>query len=1055
MYRPTPSLLRASRRGGGARAVTVAAIATLTLSCGDSGTEPPPQPPAPVATSLTVTPASAEFAALGETVQFAAEVRDQNGQAMAGAPVTWSSSDAAVATVGSAGLVTAAGNGAATVTATSGSASGTAAVTVAQRVGSVAVLPDGGSVVERDTVRFEAQATDANGHPVAGAGFSWASSDTLVAVVDDAGLVTGVGAGEAELTATADGVTGHTGLTVMAAVPTTVTVAPDTVGFASLGDTVRLVAEVRDQIERLMEGESVAWSSSDAAVATVGSAGLVTAAGDGSATVTATAGEASDQVVISVEQRTARVAVAPVPDTLVPGDTVRLTAEATDANGHLIAGAAFAWSSSDTLVATVDAAGLVTATGLGAAVVSAAVDEIDGSATIAVESPVRVAFIDDSVRLVEGETRNVGIRYRVRRLAAPLPIWVSAIDDGVEPADYALSETRFEIPAGSGFGGLFEVAVTAATDGSFAEGEERLSLALVVPGGSGTAVGAALPVAIADAPVSPSPGITLSGTPPEPLGAVEGFSHILARDRIRTTLTSEWHPSSQGVSMRWIGPYGERREWVPHNPGYKYADQTRPHPPPPDFHIESWRVRSRNSVVTHVMDVSWSAESRLQLLFGGDAGVECAADGCSMTDRAGTANATSEPRNGQESFSRIPYPVGHPGPSETWSAQSLASHEWDTPRAIGNGVYGSSLTSAPAPLSSATPPTTAATRAANRYLLFEDSWHPSVWPPGDTLVFHLSSANWPENARMTPEEVKDLLSEMLAEWSDIPTADILWRVEGPVDIQPGRDGKNIFFLQPEYEHGLVGSPRWYDMIDGVWGLVELDHSLGRPNEAPTFSKSVYDTPWPYIVNEMGMHPLGHTLGLGHAASFPIARSCPGPTYAINDCGPVNGDFGYWRRVSGVWPLDPVMSGGVSGSLSWTDDGRALRLDDKIGASLLRPKPGWLATTGTISGSVRTEDGWPAPHIHIWAVRPTEEGRMDGVGAFADRYGSFEIRGLPPGDWILVAHPDVEWIANPLFFYQRQGALLDEMLLYPVRARAGQTTGGIEIIMGRGRVTTVR
>ena len=153
----------------------------------------------------------------------------------------------------------------------------------------------------------------------------------------------------------------------MAAVPTTLTVAPDTVGFASLGDTLRLVAEVRDQIGRAMEGESVAWSSGDTLVAVVGAAGLVTAVGNGAATVTATAGEASDQVAVSVEQRTARVAVAPVPDTLVPGDTVRLTAEATDANGHLIAGAVFAWSSSDTQVATVDAAGLVTAIDRGAA----------------------------------------------------------------------------------------------------------------------------------------------------------------------------------------------------------------------------------------------------------------------------------------------------------------------------------------------------------------------------------------------------------------------------------------------------------------------------------------------------------------------------------------------------------------------------------------------------------------------------------------------------------------------------------------------------------------
>ena len=199
-----------------------------------------------------------------------------------------------------------------------------------------------------------------------------------------------------------------------------------------------------------------------------------------------------------------------------------------------------------------------------------------------------------------------------------------------------------------------------------------------------------------------------------------------------------------------------------------------------------------------------------------------------------------------------------------------------------------------------------------------------------------------------------------------------------------------------------------------------------------------------------MHPLGHTLGLGHAATFPVFASCPG---TIDACGRVNGNLDYWRAVSGAWQLDPIMSYGVSGSLSFLDGGAALRLDDKIGASLLRPKPGWLETTGAIAGSVRTDDG-PVPFVHVWAVRPDGHGLMDGVGSFADRNGDFLIQGLPPGDWILIAHPDLSWVANPRFFFERQGELTDEMLLYPVRARAGQTTSGIEITMSRGRKTTV-
>ena len=1002
--------LAVGRRSGGTWAVTVAGIAAaatvMTLSCGDCCTEPVPQPPAPVATSLTVTPASAEFAALGETVQFAAEVRDQNGQAMAGAPVTWSSSDAAVATVGSAGLVTAAGNGSATVTATSGSASGTAAVTVAQRVGSVAVLSDGGSVVERDTVRFEAQATDANGHPVAGVDFSWASSDTLVALVDDAGLVTGVGAGEAEVTATADGVTGRAGLTVMAAVPTTLTVAPDSVAFASLGDTVRLVAEVRDQIGRAMEGESVAWSSGDTLVAVVGAAGLVTAVGNGAATVTATAGEASDQVAVSVEQRTARVAVAPVPDTLVPGDTVRLTAEATDANGHLIAGAAFAWSSSDTLVATVDAVGLVTATGLGAAVVSAAVDEIDGSVAIAVESPVWVAFIDDSVRLVEGETRNVGIRYRVRRLAVPLPIRVSAIDDGVEPADYALPETRFDIPAGSGLEGTIEFTVRAVADELFAEGEERLSLRLAAPEESGAEVGSGLHVAITDAPVAACVGVTLAGTPPEP---VEN-----GRNLVRAALTLEWGPEAADVHLEWAGPYPTREEWidVEHHPYFR-PGISRPNQP--GFHVSDWRIESNGGAARHTMSLEWPVDDALSLRLRSPRGAcdgqpmaSCGPDGCSLERGAGTgpgARRTPTPKVVVTASSFSPpamLPPTEVAPSLEVAGYHLASCQWGSPATTGN----------------------------------VQRWSPAAWPPGDTLEWFVSRANWPTDAVQTPETVGAWIQQsVFDEFSAIRTADAKMRIAGVRAAheapEPTRDGVNTIHITSG--HGGTHIYGDTDPETGCFRITESDVAMGGMGG---FWVKRTDAQ----LAEISMsHDFGHALRLEHAGAFPVWRFPTGHWNLEN-----------WRAARGVWPLDPSMSyGSVAHGYLADESGSFLALDDEIAISLVRPRPGWLARTGSISGRIQA-DGSPKPFVHVWALLPSEDGRMDGVGAFADERGDFRIEGLPAGDYYLWAGPDLEWLANPWFFLEGQGELLDILLPFPVRVAAGRATSGIEINMSSGR-----
>ena len=362
--------------------------------CGDGATEPaPPTADPPRPTTVTVSPATAQLSALQETVPLTAEVRDQYGQVMAGATVTWASSSSEAATVDTTGLVTAAGNGTATITATAGGASGSAAVTVAQTVSSVAVSPPADTLVAGDTVRLSAEAADANGHAVAGAEFAWASSDTLVAVVDSTGLAAGVRAGEAEVTATASGVAGRAQLVVKAPTPTTVAVRPDTVGFTALGQSIRLMAEVRDQAGRAMEGVAVSWSSADTLVAWVDSAGLVTASGAGATMVTAGAGEASGEAVVTVMQSAGSVVVTPPADTIGPGDTLRLVAEAYDENGHRVDEAVFTWSSSDASLASVDGSGLVTGVAEGVATITTAAGAARGTSEITVENPDRAALV--------------------------------------------------------------------------------------------------------------------------------------------------------------------------------------------------------------------------------------------------------------------------------------------------------------------------------------------------------------------------------------------------------------------------------------------------------------------------------------------------------------------------------------------------------------------------------------------------------------------------------------------------------------------------------------
>ena len=218
-----------------------------------------------------------------------------------------------------------------------------------------------------------------------------------------------------------------------------------------------------------------------------------------------------------------------------------------------------------------------------------------------------VEFVEETVTVREGETRAVGIRYRIAELAAPLPVTISALPSGAGPADYELSEGRFEIPAGSGGDGSVEVSLGAQTDAAFAEGDEELLLRLVAGAGVRVELGADLRVVIADAPVSPCAGVVLRGTPPEPTETTA--------DRIRTSLSSEWGRSADGVTMEWVGPYGRRYEWfdVEHHPNYRV--EAKPYPPQPDFHVESWRIVPGSSTTTHLLDVQWSSGLDLEMMF--------------------------------------------------------------------------------------------------------------------------------------------------------------------------------------------------------------------------------------------------------------------------------------------------------------------------------------------------------------------------------------------------------------------------------------------------------
>ena len=156
----------------------------------------------PVPTTIVIDPTSAALESIGETVQLTAVVLDQRENAMPDAMVTWSSGDEALATVDEAGLVTAVDNGMVDITAQSNEAMESVTIAVSQVAAIITITPEMTTLTEfGETVQLEVVAEDANEVAIDEPSIAWSSSDETLATVDEAGLVTAVGNGMADITA--------------------------------------------------------------------------------------------------------------------------------------------------------------------------------------------------------------------------------------------------------------------------------------------------------------------------------------------------------------------------------------------------------------------------------------------------------------------------------------------------------------------------------------------------------------------------------------------------------------------------------------------------------------------------------------------------------------------------------------------------------------------------------------------------------------------------------------------------------------------------------------
>jgi len=372
--------------------------------------------------------------------------------------VIWSSSNTSVATIDSGGYMKAVGSGYAAILCKSESDGITAVcnVYVKQGVKEVVLSKSEISVRKGNDFYLSANILPDNADNKR---YSWVSSDTRVATVDDSGHVKTLATGVVTISAIADD-NGMIGKCIV-----TVTEPVDSITLNSSAETLLKDSKfliIPTVLPLDATDKSVVFKTSDPNVATVDSEGLVTAKKGGNCVITVTTNERGLVASCNI------TVIEKVSDVSLDTSEMFLNVGATKvfktsiSNSDSATDKRMLWASSDPGVVSVDQYGRITGVGVGSAVVSATAADGGGasaSCLVKVVNPVRsisinhsdeTLYVGDSIRLsaetypadatvksVKWTSSNDNIAYVDQDgevfAKAPGKVWISATsEDGNE-----------------------------------------------------------------------------------------------------------------------------------------------------------------------------------------------------------------------------------------------------------------------------------------------------------------------------------------------------------------------------------------------------------------------------------------------------------------------------------------------------------------------------------------------------------------------------------------------------------------------------------------------
>ena len=253
---------------------------------------------------------------------------------------------------------------------------------------SIAITPANQSIAKGTTLQLAATGTYADKKTKVLDEVTWESGQPGIAAIDTTGVATAASEGVARISATFEGVTGATSISIGKPALQSISVTPNPSSLP-IGESEQLTATGTYSDGSVQDvTHTVVWTSS-ASTVTVALQGVATGAAMGAATISAAQFEIKGTATVTVGQPALlSIAVAPNQSSLPLGESAQLSATGTFSDGttqDLTQSAT--WTSSSPTVASLNGPGAVAAAGIGSAQLSAAYQGVTGNASVTVSQP--------------------------------------------------------------------------------------------------------------------------------------------------------------------------------------------------------------------------------------------------------------------------------------------------------------------------------------------------------------------------------------------------------------------------------------------------------------------------------------------------------------------------------------------------------------------------------------------------------------------------------------------------------------------------------------------